>query len=207
VVVAESVDRRERPVALVVRRRPDELVRRRARQRVDGMLQAELRECLGLTGPRTESGAPEESLRLLLAERPVVLGHDAHPDELKGTRQARLRWAAVRRLTLVLVAAAVLAAPASGATPSQILATTLKPVMQQQFKSKVKGLVFTKLTCVVPAKSKLISGRCRAAFAVKRYNLLGVYQVVGAISSKGRLTWHTTSVTCTDARTHKRIRC
>jgi hypothetical protein len=113
----------------------------------------------------------------------------------------------VRRLSLVSLAVLALAGPAAAATPGQILAATLKPVMQKQFTSKVKGLVFTKVTCVVPAKSKTISGHCKAAFTVKRYNLLGVYQVVGAISPRGRVSWHTTSVACTDSRTHKRVRC
>src|SRR5438876_12337671 len=115
--------------------------------------------------------------------------------------------ARVRRLAAVLLVSAVLAAPASAATPGQILAATLKPVMQQQFKSKVRGLVFTSVTCTVPAKSKLIAGHCRAACSVKRVNLAGVYQVVASISAKGRLGWHTTSVACTDLRTHKRIAC
>src|SRR5438045_5264997 len=99
---------------------------------------------------------------------------------------------AMRSLAAVLVASATLAAPAAAATPGQILAATLKPVMQQQFKSKVKGLVFTKITCSVPAKSKLIAGRCKASFTVKRVNLAGVYQVVAGISAKGRLGWHPT---------------
>jgi len=115
--------------------------------------------------------------------------------------------ARVRRLAAVLLGSAVLAAPAAAETPGQILAATLKPVMQQQFRSKVKGLVFTKVTCVVPVKSKLIAGHCRAAFTVKQVNLLGVYQVVASISAKGRLGWHTTSVACTDAKTHKKIAC
>jgi hypothetical protein len=115
--------------------------------------------------------------------------------------------ARVRRLAAILLGSAVLAAPAAAATPSQILAATLKPVMQQQFKSKVKGLVFTKVTCNVPAKSKLVAGRCRAAFSVQRVKLLGVYQVVASISASGRLGWHTTSVACTDAVTHKKIPC
>jgi hypothetical protein len=108
---------------------------------------------------------------------------------------------------LVFLAVLALAGPAAAATPDQILAATLKPVMQQQFKSKVKGLVFTKVTCVVPAKSKQIAGNCRAAFSVQRVRLLGVYKVVASINARGRLGWHTTSVTCTDARTHKTIRC
>lgn len=113
----------------------------------------------------------------------------------------------MRRLLAVVAASAVLAGPAAAATPGQILAATLKPVMQQQFRTKVKGLVFTKVTCVVPAKNKLVAGRCRAAFTVKRYKLLGVYQVVASISAKGRLGWHTTSVSCTDAVTHKKVAC
>ena len=116
--------------------------------------------------------------------------------------------ARVRSLAAILLgSAAVLAAPAAAATPSQILAATLKPVMQQQFKSKVRGLVFTKVTCAVPAKSKQIAGRCRAAFSVQRVKLLGVYQVVASLSASGRLGWHTTSVACTDAVTHKKIPC
>src|SRR5256885_11593767 len=113
--------------------------------------------------------------------------------------------ARVRRLGAIFLGCLVLAPPAAAATPGQILAATLKPVMQQQFKSKVKGLVFTKITCLVPAKSKLIAGHCKASFTVKRVNLLGVYQVVAEINAKGRLGWHTTSVACTDAKTHKRI--
>jgi hypothetical protein len=31
--------------------------------------------------------------------------------------------------------------------------------------------------------------------------------VVASISAKGRLGWHTTSVACTDAVTHKKIAC
>src|SRR5689334_23775397 len=112
----------------------------------------------------------------------------------------------MRRLALVLLAAAVLAAPATAATPGQILAATLKPVMQQQFKSKVKGLVFTKVTCFVPKKSKLVAGHCTAAFSVKRYRLNGVYKVIADINAKGRLGWHTTGVTCTDARDRKSTR-
>jgi hypothetical protein len=115
--------------------------------------------------------------------------------------------AGVRRLAVVLLGAAILAAPAAAATPGQILAATLKPVMQKQFTTKVRGLVFTKVTCTVPAKSKQVAGHCRAAFSVQRVKLLGVYQVEASINAKGRLGWHTTSVACTDAATHKKIPC
>ena len=111
------------------------------------------------------------------------------------------------RLLAIVLATLVMAAPATAATPGQVLAATLEPVMQKQFTKTVKGLVFTKVTCAVPAKSKLLAGRCRAAFTVKRAHLDGVYQVVASISAKQRLGWHTTSVTCTDATTHKSIAC
>jgi uncharacterized lipoprotein YbaY len=115
--------------------------------------------------------------------------------------------ASMRRPATILIAFLVLAAPAAAATPAQILAATLKPVMQQQFKSKVKGLVFTKITCTVPKKSKLVAGHCRAAFTVKRYRLTGVYQVIAEINAKGQLGWRTTSVACKDSQTRKTIKC
>ncbi len=115
--------------------------------------------------------------------------------------------AAMRRLLAILLGSLVLASPAAAAPPGQILAAALKPGLQPQVKTKVRGLVFTKVTCVVPAKSKLIAGNCRAAFSVQRVKLLGVYKVVASINAKGRLGWHTTAVSCTDAVTHKKIPC
>lgn len=114
----------------------------------------------------------------------------------------------MRRFALLFALyAATAASAAAAAAPGQVLAATLKPAMQTQFKTTVKGLVFTKVTCTVPATSKLIAGRCRASFTVTSDKLLGVYQVVASISAKGRLGWHTTSVTCTDATSHKPIAC
>ncbi len=77
-VVADGVGRRDRPVLLVDRRGADELVRRRTRERVDRMLQPELRERLCFAGACSEPGPPQESLGLLFAERAVVLGQNAH---------------------------------------------------------------------------------------------------------------------------------
>ena len=45
--------------------------------RVDGVLQAELRQLVRLPGPGAEAGAPEEPFRLGLAERPAV-GRNTH---------------------------------------------------------------------------------------------------------------------------------
>ena len=51
---------------------------RRAGERVNRMLHPELRQRLRLAGARPEAGAPQEPLGLLLAERSMVLRHDAH---------------------------------------------------------------------------------------------------------------------------------
>ena len=72
VVVADRVGRRERAVALVLRLRPDELVRHGPRHRVDRVLEPELDELVRLAGTCAEPGPPEEPFRLGPAERPAV---------------------------------------------------------------------------------------------------------------------------------------
>ena len=69
VVVAPGVARSE-PAALVVARLgADELLATRPGERVDGVLEPELRQRLGLAGPRAEAGAPEQALGLRAPER------------------------------------------------------------------------------------------------------------------------------------------
>ena len=64
VVVAPRVVRRERAVVVVRGRGADEALARRAGQRADGAVEAELREALGLAWARPEAGAPEQPLGL-----------------------------------------------------------------------------------------------------------------------------------------------
>ena len=66
------------PALVGGRRRPVERVRRRPRQRVNRVLEPELRQRLGLAGPGAEAGAPEQTLGLLLAERAPVF-RDGRP--------------------------------------------------------------------------------------------------------------------------------
>ena len=61
-VVTPRVVRRERPPLVVLRRRADELLPVGIRQRVDGAVEAELRERLRLALARAEAGAPEQPL-------------------------------------------------------------------------------------------------------------------------------------------------
>ena len=117
---------------------------------------------------------------------------------------------AMRRFAAVVIAFATLAPAASAAidpTASALLAGALKPAMQKQLKAKVPGILFTTVRCRVPAGSKTVAGPCTAAFTVAKYRLDGVYEVQASLSSHARLGWHTTSVKCTDARTHKTIAC
>jgi hypothetical protein len=117
---------------------------------------------------------------------------------------------AMRRFAAFCVAAATLAPSAAAAidpTASALLAGALKPAMQKQVKAKVPGILFTTVRCRVPAGSKTVAGPCTAAFTVAKYRLDGVYQVQASLSSTARLGWHTTSVKCTDARTHKPVAC
>ena len=113
--------------------------------------------------------------------------------------------------TLVAGAALVaLAGPAAAKidpSASAVLASALKPAMQAKLKKAVPGLVVKKVTCYVPTTSKLISGPCRAAFTVTKYRLEGVYRAKATLSSRSRLSWATTSVSCTDAKTHKKVKC
>ncbi len=88
-----------------------------------------------------------------------------------------------------------------------MLASALKPAMQTKLRKAVPGLKVTKVTCYVPTTSKLISGKCTAKFSVVKYKLLGVYQAKATLDSRSRLTWSTTKVSCTDAKTHKPVKC
>jgi hypothetical protein len=117
---------------------------------------------------------------------------------------------AVSALALLGVAALGVAAEAGAAidpSASAVLAGALKPQMQKTLAKKVPGLVVTRVTCFVPTTSKLIAGKCTAKFSVAKARLLGTYQTTASMSSRALLKWSTTSVACTDSKTHKRIRC
>ena len=90
---------------------------------------------------------------------------------------------------------------------SAVLASALKPQMQKTLKKKVPGLVVTNVTCYVPTTSALIAGKCTAKFSVAKARLLGIYKTTASMSNTSMLTWSTTGVTCSDARTHKPIPC
>jgi hypothetical protein len=113
-------------------------------------------------------------------------------------------------VTLVAAAAALGSGSGSAAidpTASAFLAGAVKAGMQKTMKTKVPGLVITKVTCFVPRSSAAVAGKCTTKFTVAKYKLDGVYHVRAKLDSRGRLTWATTSVACSDSRTHKRVSC
>ena len=117
-----------------------------------------------------------------------------------------------RSLAIGLVAAtALVGATAASAeidkSASAVLASAVKPAMQTKLKKVVPGLVITKVTCYVPTTSALIAGKCTAKFTVKKHDLLGTYQTKATMNNQMRLTWSTTSVACTDAKSHAKVEC
>jgi hypothetical protein len=80
-VVSPCIERRERVTVVVVRLGASETFAARVRQLVDGAVEPELREPLGLARPWPETGTPEQALGLRLTEVPSVDG-DGHPGTL-----------------------------------------------------------------------------------------------------------------------------
>jgi hypothetical protein len=119
---------------------------------------------------------------------------------------------AVAVTALALLGTALLClTPPAGATndPSAagFLEGALKPAMQMTLKKKVPGIVVTKVTCFVPTSSSAVAGTCIAKFAVAKYRLVGVYRVNAKLDDKARLSWTTSSVSCSDAKTHAKVKC
>ena len=77
VVVAPGVDRRDRVSVVVDRLRAGQAVALRVRQRMDGAVQALLREPFLFARARPETGTPEQPLGLLRAEVASVDGNSA----------------------------------------------------------------------------------------------------------------------------------
>jgi hypothetical protein len=127
------------------------------------------------------------------------------------TSAARSRLATASLGAAVLGAAALALAPQATAaidpSASAVLAGGVKPAMQSTLKKQVPGLVITKVTCFVPRTSAAIAGKCTAKFKVAKNSLLGVYQVTAKLDNRMRVTWSTTSLACTDSRTHQRASC
>ena len=80
--MAPRVEGRNRVVVLVDGLRADEAVAARMRQRVDGAVEALLRELLRLTATRAEAGTPEQPFGLGWPETAAVDGNLARGGQL-----------------------------------------------------------------------------------------------------------------------------
>jgi len=127
-------------------------------------------------------------------------------EQVKAERSSGGRSHAVLALTgLALVGLAVLglvphANAARDPSASAFLEGALRPQMQATLRKSIPGLAITEVTCYVPQSSKAISGPCTARFTIPKYQLKGTYKAKATLDSKSRLTWSTSSVSCSDLR-------
>jgi hypothetical protein len=82
---------------------------------------------------------------------------------------------------------------AQAATPSVMLAKSLKTTMARSYKSKGSDDVFTKVTCVV--KPGATVGHCKAYFTSASLHQQGWFDVTAGIKG-GAGAWQATKVTC-----------
>jgi hypothetical protein len=107
---------------------------------------------------------------------------------------------ALATLGLAVLGLASQADAARDPSASAFLEGALKPAMQTRLRQDVPGLKITKVTCFVPTTSNVIQGKCTAKFTVTKFHLKGTYQATAKLDAQSRLTWSTTSHTCTDMR-------
>ncbi len=115
----------------------------------------------------------------------------------------------IRSAVIVLVAAGafVLTATALAYTPAQNaafaknLATKIKPV----FRKQAPKLVLRKVTCVLPKNGTVV--RCKARFSYPSAKANIVYGIKATLQQTGSIKWTTTTHTCTNAKTGKKLAC
>ena len=133
------------------------------------------------------------------------LGHLQRRQVAQADRVLRRRLAcALAAVTLLGVAA--LPATAAVDPANAQLAKALKVQMQKTYRTKVPGLVFTKVTCLLATNHQ--TARCNAAFTRTSKGLRGVYKVAIVVdTSTGGVNWGATSVKCTSLKTGAKVTC
>jgi hypothetical protein len=109
----------------------------------------------------------------------------------------------VRTFGATVAVALAASASATAATPSAMLAKTLKTSMQATYDQHKSGFVFTTVTCKIASTGR--TARCQAHFTDKAARLLGVIQVSIEIASSGGVQYQPTSITCTDSKTGAKL--
>jgi hypothetical protein len=112
----------------------------------------------------------------------------------------------LRAAALVAALAFAMCATAAAATPSAMLAKSLKPKIQATYKAHKSGFTFTTVTCKIAASGA--TAVCQAHFTDKAARALGVLGVDAKINrSTGGVTWQAVSIKCTDAKTGAKFKC
>jgi hypothetical protein len=111
-------------------------------------------------------------------------------------------------LSLLSVAALVSAPLALAGTPAENAnaAANLKPLVQKKFKQVAPKLVLTKVTCNTLKDG--VTAICQARFTDKPDGVYVTYGIKAVLHEVGgKLTWATTTHSCTDIKSGKKIRC
>jgi hypothetical protein len=102
---------------------------------------------------------------------------------------------------LVFAPLAVAATPAQNAAFAKQLRPQIKPVFEKQ----APQLVLGKVTCLLPRNGNVI--HCKAHFTYPKARANIVYLIKATLLDTGKLKWTTTSHSCTDARSGKKLPC
>ncbi len=110
----------------------------------------------------------------------------------------------IRAGALACAGALAACAAASGATPSVMLAQSLKRSMQAFYDKAEPGLELTRVSCVLASNGR--SGHCVAHYTLASRHLLGVFQLAETIDpASGEVHTKTLSAKCTSSRTGKAV--
>jgi hypothetical protein len=126
-----------------------------------------------------------------------------------GGEPSTIRPVSIRPVAVALAAAGalVVSAPAFGFTPAQnaAFAKKLAPEVEKVFKKEAPDLVLGKVTCVLPQAG--VTVHCKAAFSDAKANANIVYLINATLQDSGAVKWVTTTHSCTDAKTGKKLKC
>lgn len=108
---------------------------------------------------------------------------------------------------LVAAGAVVWSAPALGFTPAEnaAFAKRLSAEIKPVFKKEAPGLVLGKVTCVLPQNGTVV--KCKAHFSDAKANANVVYGINANLQETGNIKWTTTTHSCTNAKTGKKLQC
>jgi hypothetical protein len=116
-------------------------------------------------------------------------------------RSAGAAIAAVTLLCGVAPATVLAATPAQNKAFAKQLTTKIRPV----FKKQVPQLVLGAVTCVLPLDGTVVA--CKAHFSDAPAHANVVYAIRATLKESGTISWTTTSHSCTDSKTGKKLPC